>query len=199
MAVLGVIVAIICFVGAAFTGGESVAGGIAIIGSMMAMFSSIINLVILFLPPDIAAGLQKLSKIFAITGAVFSSISGIGSLTSGLNSLQIANIVITSINFTLELASEVVKLVYEKKMEKDNNRLNEKKEELNESVDELWKFLEANEFNEALEMINPINSDYWVQKKFNDNYDEFYEKYIDNSLSLLYTELEYYYDKRIDE
>lgn len=198
MSILATIVSIICFALAIVTGGQSIIAMSAIISSMISIFASILNLIALFLPPEQAMYLQKLAKIFGYISSVFSFAGSISSLSS-LSSLQIANMVVTSVNFALSIASETINIIYDAKIKKEQERLNPYIEEYNKSVDEANEFLKENEFNELLALPNQVNSEAILAKRImTDNYDELFEVFTQGSLDLLYADVENFYDRRLD-
>lgn len=198
MSVLGVIIAIVCFAIAVATGGKSIIAGLTIISSMISLFASVLNLIAMFLPPEQAQMIRSIAKIIGYISAVFSFAGGFASVGT-LSGLQITNIVITSVNFAISIASETIKIIYQEKIEKEQKRLNPAIEDYNKSVDEANEFLKENEFNELLALPNQINADALLAKRIvTDNYDELFEGFIQTSLDLLYTDVENFYEWRLD-
>lgn len=198
MGVFSLMVAIAFFALALVSGGSSFVVAMSIMGSMAAMFAAALNLVSLFVPPEQAKMLQSLAKIFSFVSAVFGLIGSFGSFSS-LSGLQIANMVIASINFALNISSEVVKIIYDARINQEQERLNPHIKEYNKSIDEANEFLKENEFNELLALPNQVNSEAILAKRImTDNYDDLFEGFTQVTLDLLYSDVENFYDRRLD-
>lgn len=198
MAVIGVAIAIICFMLAYFTGGQSMTAAFAIVGSLFALFASLLNLITLFLPTEHAMYIQKLAKIFSVVSSVASLVNGFSGL-SNMTGLAICNMVIVSINFAVSIAIEAINVIYQNKIAKEQLRLNTHIDDYNESVEEANNFLKENEFNELLALPNQINTEALLAKSLSStNYDELFEGFIEQSLEMLYTDIDRFYERRLD-
>ena len=198
VAALQIVVAIILLIVSFVTfQPEGTVAAFLLISATVGIMASALSILMLYLPVDMWAEIQKFIRVLNVISTVTSIFSAGVNFTS-LNWIQITNMVITSINFALSITNTSVEMYYTKLKNKETERLNEKIEEYNESVDELNKFLEENEFSDELNMVNPTNITLLERNKMNDKYDEFFEEYVQNSLDLLYTNIDDYYTKRLD-
>ena len=173
---------------------------ISIVGATLTIIAMIIQLVALFLPANISKKLSMASQILSYIGAVFSMIGSFGNIGS-LTSTQIANIALMSINLAISIGTKVTNAIYDNKMLKENKRYNEKVDEYNKEIEATYEFIKENEFEGNVNLLNqyhPINIRAKEISLFDDNYDALVEVSIEQSLNLLYTDLNSYYDVRLD-
>ena len=173
---------------------------ISIVGATLTIIAMVIQLVALFLPANISKKLSMASQILSYIGAVFSMIGSFGNIGS-LTTTQIANIALMSINLAISIGTKVTNAIYDNKMLKENKRYNEKVDEYNKEIEATYEFIKENEFEgnvDLLNQYNPINIRAKEISLFDDNYDALVEVSIEQSLNLLYTDLNSYYDVRLD-
>ena len=182
-----------------FDGGTTATLGI--VALCILLVSQVIQLVALMVPANAANILNKVAFGLQIVSSILSMGSGIAGAvgaTESLNAIQIANIVVTSIDYCFKVADTIVNAVYDKKMQKEQKKLNRKIDEYNQSQEELFKFIEDNEFEaELLNQYQPISITHKESSLYDDTYDSSIETYLDSSLSLLYTSLDNYYSNRL--
>ena len=198
--VIGMIIAIVVLVvSIIFFQPEGFQLVLLILSTVLTVLIYAIQIAMLFLPADMVAELQKLVKGLKIASAVIGMVGGIsGGISGNLNWMQVTNMALASINFCLEIAMQVDTMIYQAKINKEYDRLNKKIDEYNKSVDDTMAFLKENEFSEELNLANPTNIMMLEHRATSDKYSEFYEEYVQVSLDKLYTDLDGYYEKRLD-
>ena len=198
MAVVSIIVAVYC----PPAGAAMIAATILIVtASIIMIIAYLIQLVSMFLPTNnsrklrgIAQGMTYAATVLNIIGSIISLGAG---AASSISALQIATMVVKSIDYALQIAETIVLKNYEKKKAKETARLNVAIENYNKSQEELWEFIEQNEFEGLLNTYQPININAIEASVYDDKYDTFVESFTENSILGLYEAVDDYYYNRL--
>lgn len=198
--VTALIVMIVSLVLSCISGPQTGAGGVAffvisIIGAVVTIISTILQLIALVLPTDRTKGLQKAIQVLNIIGTVLSVVSMFGNVNP--NAMQIANMCIKSIDYALQIADKIANAIFEQERLDKNKEYNRKVDEYNQSQAEMNKFIEDYEFEaELLNQYQPLNFTAKESNLFDVMYDDMYSNFIDTPLDLLYSNIDSYYSDR---
>ena len=197
--------AVISIVSAVFTGGATLLAWVQMVLTIAAavcqIISFLLQLIALVLPTTTSRKLRQIGSYFSYAGQVLGIINSIVSMAGNglvINEMTIATLVMQSISYALKIAERIViKNIAQKQLE-DNARLNIAIEDYNESIDELYSFIEQNEFEGALlDQYQPINIDVLESNIFDTTYDASIESYTTGALEAIYVNVDDYYANRL--
>lgn len=196
--IITIIIGVILFIVGIVLVATGVAAGVGvalIIGGINIITPTIFSMLAKLFPEhkEIFSGLSAVFQAIGIVvGFATGSISTLPTITA--TSIQMATLVIQSINIALQLANNIITLVKQEELNQINMSINNKIEEYNKSVDGLYDFIEENEFNDI--MLENSSLDFIIAKNTPTNREDSFYNTI-TSLDLLYNEVDSYYDKRL--
>lgn len=162
------------------------------------MFSSLFSLLTLLFPEHrelFSAINMAVQTIITVVGIAFGGVTAIPNLLVS-KIIMAVTIVVQIVTIALQLATEVIKLEKQAELNSLQEKVNSTIELYNQSTEELYGFIEENEFNDIL-LENTANMDLAVARLMPHNREDgFYQEM--TSLEIAYNEVEYYYNKRLD-
>ena len=161
---------------------ETMGKGLQLLGSILIIIGSIV-LIFINIANSSSSGAEITSAIGAMSG-----------ITSGIN---IATIVFNIISLILNIISYAMGIKYNNLILNEYERLNNKIDEYNASVDKVWQFIEENEGRAELGLLTPASLILTANlDAANDPYQSVYNYYEEEPLTSLYTNLNSYYEDR---
>lgn len=172
---------------------------IAVIGSIINVLGQLLKLIAVFFPTNISNKLMKVGNIISTVGAIVSAVASIIDCFSNVTASigAICNVAMQVCTYVTKIVEKILVANEQQKRDKKTLEYKTALEKYNQSVEDLWNFVEEHEFEGMLSQYQPINMNVKENSLYDDYYDSSIEDMNEGVYAYVYNNVDDYYDNRL--